>query len=97
MEPESSLPCSQEPSSDLYPTPVQSSPYNPIPFLLERVYIGLTRDLFPSGIPIKILYSVFSAMRAICPVHLILLDLIILIIQVMKLLTVYFMSEFPNI
>jgi hypothetical protein len=30
MEPESSLPCSQEPSTGPYPKPDQSSPYHPI-------------------------------------------------------------------
>jgi hypothetical protein len=30
MEPEGSLPCSQEPSTSLYPAPDQSSPYHPI-------------------------------------------------------------------
>jgi hypothetical protein len=30
METESSLPCSQEPSTGTYPEPDQSSPYHPI-------------------------------------------------------------------
>jgi hypothetical protein len=34
MEPEGSLPYSQEPSTDLYPEPDQSNPYHPILFLL---------------------------------------------------------------
>jgi hypothetical protein len=33
MEPEGSLPCSQEPSTDPYPKPDQSSPYHSIPSL----------------------------------------------------------------
>jgi hypothetical protein len=30
MEPEGSLPCSQEPSTGPYPAPDQSNPYHPI-------------------------------------------------------------------
>jgi hypothetical protein len=33
MEPEGSLPCSQEPSTSPYPEPNQSSPYNNILYL----------------------------------------------------------------
>jgi hypothetical protein len=35
MEPEGSLPYSQEPSPDPYPKPDESSPYNPILFLQD--------------------------------------------------------------
>jgi hypothetical protein len=41
--------------------------------------VCLSSGLFPPGFPTKILYAVFSPVRATCPVHLILLDLIILI------------------
>jgi hypothetical protein len=43
--------------------------------------LGLPSGLFPSGFPNKILYTfLFSPIRATCPAHLILLDLIIRII-----------------
>jgi hypothetical protein len=88
MEPEGSLPCSQESSTGRCPEPDQSSPYHTILFLLRSILIlsyhlrlVLPNGLFPSGFPTKILYApVFSHMRATCPTHLILLDLVILII-----------------
>jgi hypothetical protein len=86
-EPESSSPCSQEPSTCPYPEPDQSSPYHPILPLISSILIlsthvrlGLSSGLFPSSFPTNILYAflVFPS-RATCPAHLILLDLIILI------------------
>jgi hypothetical protein len=49
--------------------------------LSSHLRLGLPSGLFHSGIPTKILYIFLLApMRATCPVHLILLNLIILII-----------------
>jgi hypothetical protein len=51
--------------------------------LILSIYLrlGLSSGVLPSGFPTNILYAVlFSPIRSTCPVHLILLDLIILII-----------------
>jgi hypothetical protein len=37
MEPEGSLPYSQEPSTGPYPEPDQASPYRPILFLYDQI------------------------------------------------------------
>jgi hypothetical protein len=86
MEPEGSIPCSQEPSTGPYPEPYQSNPLHPISLrsilvLSTHLRLGLPSRLFHSGMPTSIPYAIlFSHIRATCPAHLILLDLIILII-----------------
>jgi hypothetical protein len=73
MEPVGSLPCLQEPS---HPTSLRS-----ILILSIHLRLGLRSGLFPYGFPTNILYGlIFYPIRAECPAHLILLDLIILVI-----------------
>jgi hypothetical protein len=56
MEPEGSLPCSQEPSTGPYPEPDRSNLYHPISIrsiliLSTHLHLGLPSGLFPSGFP----------------------------------------------
>jgi hypothetical protein len=60
MEPEGSIPCSQEPTTGRYPEPDQS-----ILILPTHLRLGLPSGLFPSGFPTNTLYSIpFSPIHA---------------------------------
>jgi len=78
MEPESSLPRSQEPATGLYSEPHASNPYLPT-ILSSHLCLDFPSGLFPSSFPTKILYIFLIApMRATFPIHLTFLDLITL-------------------
>jgi hypothetical protein len=60
MEPEGSLPYSQEPSTGPYPEPDQSNPHHPIRSkihfnIVHYLRLGLPSRLFPSGFPTNVL------------------------------------------
>jgi hypothetical protein len=78
MEPESSLPYSQVPTTSPYPEPTPSSPYNPLPLPEDHLNIILPST---SGSPQWFLSLRFplctpfpSPIRATCPAYLILLN-----------------------
>jgi hypothetical protein len=82
MEPEGSLPYSQEPSTGPWVRWIQSIPsytisLRSILILSTHLRLRLPSGLFPSDFPLHTF--LFSPIRATCPVHLIFLDYIILI------------------
>jgi hypothetical protein len=87
MEPEGSIPNSQELSTCSFPEPNQSSPHPPSPSprsiqtLSTHLCLGLPSSLFPSGFPTNNLYTfLIYPICASCPAYLILLYMSILII-----------------
>ena len=84
MEPESSLPLSQQPATSPCPQSDQSTPRLSDEFLQDRLLTLsslLHPCLFPPSFPPETLHApLFSPTRATCPAHLIMLDVITLTI-----------------
>jgi hypothetical protein len=70
------------PAIDPYPERDESNPHNPnffirhILILSFHLHLDIPSSLFPWGFQIKMLACLIAFMRAICPAHLIFLDLI---------------------
>ena len=107
MEPEGSLPLSQEPATCPYSEPEKSSPCNhptswrSIVTLSSHLCPGLPSGVLSSAFPTKTLYTpLLSPTRVTCSSHFIILDLITRItfgeeyMQVTKLLILEF-SQYP--
>jgi hypothetical protein len=76
MEPEISLPCSREPSTEPSPEPVRNNPF----YLSKNPPMSWSSQWVLSfWLPTNILYAIpFIPNYATCPAHLILRDLIII-------------------
>jgi hypothetical protein len=89
MESEYALKCPQNSTTDTYPEPDESSPYNIISFVLRYIF-HLPSVLYDTDFPTKTFYAfLFRPMCDTCPHQLILFDLTIRIIhgEVYKLRT----------